>query len=79
MALAERITKPAPAPIHGLPCSVGALLEQIDGAERDALNAILYDLGWNAVQIYDALRAEGYSVGRQSINRHRGGKCRCVA
>jgi hypothetical protein len=77
MALADRVTKPAPVAQHGLPCSIGSLIDQLDGAELAALNTMLYDLGWNAGQVYDALRDEGYTVGRQSINRHRGQKCRC--
>jgi hypothetical protein len=32
---------------------------------------------WNATAIYDAVRDEGYEIGRQSINRHRRGACRC--
>ena len=43
----------------------------------ELLRAMLFELGWNATQVYDALRDEGYTVGRQSINRHRGRKCRC--
>jgi hypothetical protein len=77
MGLADRITTPPPATLHGLPCSIGALLDTLQGAELAALNAMLYDLGWNAGQVYDTLRDEGYTVGRQSINRHRGRKCRC--
>jgi hypothetical protein len=77
MALSDRIAKPPAATQHGLPCSIGSLVEQLDGAELAALNTMLYDLGWNAGQVYDALRDEGYTVGRQSINRHRGQKCRC--
>lgn len=77
MALADRVTKPAPTTVHGLPCSIGALLERLAGDELAALNTMLFDLGWNAGQVYDALRDEGYTVGRQSINRHRGQKCRC--
>lgn len=77
MALADKIANPPADVIHGLPCSIGALIAQLDGAELDALNAMLYELGWNAGQIYDALRDEGYVVGRQSVNRHRGRKCRC--
>lgn len=78
MALSERIKNPAPAVIHGLPCSIGSLLATLDEAEAAALNAMLYELNWNAGQVYDALREEGYTVGRQSVNRHRGGKCRCA-
>lgn len=77
MGLSERVSNPPPAPVHGHPCSIGALLDTLEGDERDALLAMLFDLGWNATQVYDALRDEGYTVGRQSINRHRGGKCRC--
>ena len=77
MALTDKIKSGPNAPVHGLPCSIGSLIDQLDGDELAALNAMLYDLGWNAGQVYDALRDEGYTVGRQSINRHRGRKCRC--
>lgn len=79
MALAERVENRIPV-IHGKPCSIGALLEQLKGKERDALTVMLgsrENPGWSATEIYDALVAEGYQVGRQSINRHRGGRCRC--
>jgi hypothetical protein len=77
MALKDRVQAGPSATIHGLPCSIGDLIGRLEGDELAALNAMLYDLGWNAGQVYDALRDEGYSVGRQSINRHRGRKCRC--
>lgn len=77
MSLKARVASPPPSTIHGLPCSIGTLIAHLDGDELAALNAMLYDLGWNAGQVYDALRDEGYTVGRQSINRHRGQKCRC--
>lgn len=78
MALAERITQPSPTtPWTGLPCSIGALLASLDPKEAGALNTMLYELGWNSTQVYDALRDEGYTVGRSSINRHRGQRCRC--
>lgn len=62
-----------------MPCSIGGLYVKLgnDQTEIDALNRILYDLGWHAGQVYDALASEGHTVGRQSINRHRGKKCRC--
>lgn len=81
MALADRITAGRPVPIHGSPCSVGVLLDTLKGDELEALNLMLGTperRGWSATDIYDALIAEGYEVGRQSINRHRGGKCRCA-
>lgn len=77
MALADRITTPPQQGVHGFPCSIGVLLDTLEGAELKALNQILYELGWNATQVYDALRDEGYTVGRSSINRHRNERCRC--
>lgn len=76
MALADRLSD-TPQRQHGLPCSVGALEERLQGAEADALHAMLHTLGWSASRIYDALAAEGFEVGRQTIQRHRSRSCRC--
>lgn len=76
MALADRVTQPAPERAHGLPCSVGRLLADLPEAEADALRHMLGN-GWSMNQIYDALSDEGHNVGRQTINRHRSRSCRC--
>lgn len=76
MALADRLQS-TPQRIAGLPCSIGALEDRLDGEEREALDSMLHKLGWSAARIYDALTTEGYEVGRQSINRHRAKSCRC--
>ena len=76
MSLAGKLTT-QPQRVHGLPCSVGALLDRLEGAERDALHAMLYELGWSARRIYDAVTAEGYDIGLQTVNRHRSQACRC--
>jgi hypothetical protein len=76
MALSDRL-QDTPQRQHGLPCSVGALEERLQGAEADALNAMLHTLGWSARRVYEALLAEGYEVGQQTINRHRSRSCRC--
>lgn len=79
MSLADRITERPPAK-HGMPCSVAVLLNTLEGDELEALTLMLGTEnapGWTAGDIYDALAAEGYKVGYQSINRHRGRKCRC--
>lgn len=80
MALSDRLAEP-PKPMHGTPCSVGVLLDTLEGAELDALRVMLgspTQRGWSQDAIYAVLTDEGYEVGRQSINRHRGGKCRCA-
>ena len=76
MGLADRLSSTPPRRT-GLPCSVGALLDRLDGDEKTALNAMLYELGWSARGVFEALEAEGYSVGFQTINRHRSRACRC--
>lgn len=77
MGLADRIQAPERA-THGLPCSVGVLLQTLTGDELDALNHILASREWSQAMVWKALTDEGYEVGMQSINRHRGGKCRCA-
>jgi hypothetical protein len=77
MALSDKLTAPKPA-MHGLPCSIGTLLAELEGAERTALETMLADRNWSQDMIWQALRDEGYTAGRQSVNRHRAGKCRCV-
>lgn len=79
MALTDRLNNRTTT-INGKPCSVGALIQQLHGDELTALHTMLGTTdnpGWSEGEIYDALIAEGYVVGRQSINRHRGGRCRC--
>lgn len=78
MALTDKLAAPPAAAVHGKPCSIGHLLRTLDGPERDALQAMLDDRTWSQQMIWEALRDEGYEAGRQSVNRHRGGRCRCA-
>lgn len=77
MALTDRLAHP-PKAVQGLPCSIGATLSALADGEREALQAMLDSSAWSQTMIWDALRDEGYDVGRQSINRHRAGRCRCA-
>lgn len=81
MALSDRLAEPT-RQTGGTPCSLGAMLATLEGAELDALQAMLGTperRGWTAPAIYEALRDEGYSdVAMRSINHHRGGRCRCA-
>ena len=76
MALKDQLDQ-TPTRMSGKPCSVGVLLNRLDGDELDALEAMLYRLGWSQRRIYDDCIAEGYIIGEQSINRHRSQGCRC--
>lgn len=76
MALSDRLES-TPARPTGKPCSVGVLLDSLDGPELEALEAMLYRLGWSQSRIWRALTDEGHVVGEQMINRHRSQGCRC--
>lgn len=76
MALADKLND-QPRGRTGLACSVGVLLEQLPTAEAAALDKMMHELGWSGRKIYDALTAEGYYVGQQTINRHRSSACSC--
>ena len=75
MALADRV-KSKPARRHGIPCSVGELLDKLPPDEAAALEAMLSG-GWSQAEIHAAVTEEGHYVGRQTINRHRSQACRC--
>jgi hypothetical protein len=82
MALSDRVKNPPSAKLPGPRCSVGALLETLEGDELEALRVMLgtrEQPGWTANEVYDAITAEGYTVGRQTISRHRGGRCSCAS
>lgn len=87
MSLAER-AQTRPETIHGTPCSVGALIDSLDGDELAALQKIMYGRpgltepargkqGWTERQVFEAVTAEGYTVAKNQINEHRGKRCRC--
>jgi len=87
MSLADR-AKTKHDVIHGLNCSVGALIDSLDGDELAALQQIMYGRpgltepkrphkGWTEQQVFDAVTAEGYMVAKSQINEHRGKRCRC--
>jgi len=63
-------------------CSVGRLLATMPDVEPDfdltALHQMLASR-MSATQIFAALTAEGYAVGRGMIGNHRRGDCSCEA
>lgn len=77
MALADRIQSQAPKrKPSGNPCSVQELLDALP-PEESASFQFMMDDGWSQERIYADLKAEGHSVGKQTINRHRSKGCRC--
>lgn len=76
MSLTERLAGGPQPSMHGAPCSVGELLDTLPSEEAEALQQMLDD-GWPAPHIHDAVSAEGHYIGRQTINTHRRGQCRC--
>ena len=78
MSLSDRLKSGPVTRISGTPCSVGSLLRALPDNEAKALEQMLEDaIVWSGAQIYEAVRAEGLDVGRQSIGRHRRKQCRC--
>lgn len=73
--------EPAARPtVHGAPCSVGEVYRNNlhDAEEIDALDTLLYEEGRDAGYVWQELHSAGYSgVARSTINKHRGGTCRC--
>lgn len=76
MALADRLDGPVKRP-SGLPCSMAEVMAQLPDVELKALENALYVAGASATVIHEALRAEGFTVGKQTVNRHRSRACRC--
>lgn len=77
MALADRLATP-PAVRRGQQCSVGALLDSLDGDDLAAVQAALANPAWTEAMIWQVLTDEGYDVAKQSIGRHRRGHCSCA-
>jgi len=75
VALADHLT--TKSPIRSV-CSVGRLLATMPDDDITALRQMLASK-MSAAQIYTALTAEGYTVGRGTIGNHRRGDCSCEA
>ena len=82
MALSAR-TREASAPKNGTPCSIGKVYDfyaETKPGELAELNAILYEEGNDQSEVYSLLTELGelpFKPGFQTINKHRGKKCRC--
>lgn len=79
MSLSDRLKEPDTA-TRRAKCTLWkalALLAEQSGDEHAALRAALADRRYTGRQIADALRAEGFEVTPNTVNRHRRGECSC--
>jgi hypothetical protein len=83
MSLAEKLQRTTPTGA-GLPCKIGSLLQGTQlSAEDKAKLAEVLEVPYGSpgrlpnTAIAAALREEGFDVGDASVNKHRGGTCRC--
>jgi len=66
----------SPAPTHtGKPCSIGALLAELDEADRATLTDWIGR--YTDATVFESLRKAGHVVSLQQIGRHRRGICQC--
>lgn len=80
VGLAERLINIDPT-VPGLPCGVKKVLQQLSGADRQALQNIMdmrsYPIGVSNRQIHAILLDEGYDIAFASVRLHRSKQCRC--
>ena len=80
MSLAEKL-KTTPRSESGLPCGVLRLLSEIEGDDKEALEAVLSQRSRSGTisnrQIHAILLGEGHDIAFASISMHRRQQCRC--
>lgn len=77
MSLADDLSGLANEPVSRMRCSIGLLLESLDGSDRDALVVAVYDDNVRPTSLSRVLRSHGHKVSEQTIRRHRRRECRC--
>ena len=78
MTLAAALQAHKVAAQRGPRCTVCQVLDTLDAKDRAALEAAIADPSFTSVAISAALRAEGYNIAPQPLQRHRRGDCRGV-
>jgi GTP-sensing pleiotropic transcriptional regulator CodY len=78
MSLRAALDAEKAAARKGPPCSFEAIFARLDKADADALTAYLADReNITTTVILRALQAEGFSIGQNTVQRHRKGICTC--
>jgi hypothetical protein len=76
MTFAERAST-AQAGRKGSDCTVGLLLESLPPDYLAEVRVALADYAIFATTIADILKADGYEIAPESLNRHRRNRCAC--
>lgn len=75
MNLAKRLAEVSAAPMPGPRCTMCRILTELPPADADTLSAALVGREFTAMQIAEALTAEGFKVQGATVARHRRGEC----
>jgi hypothetical protein len=73
VSLAERLAEPK----QSKRCRVGEVLDTLDDTDREALQHALVDSGFATAHILRALLAEGFPLGKTTVQAHRNQDCAC--
>jgi hypothetical protein len=75
VGLADSLAKAKETSRKGSVCFICKLLPELDDEDRESLTSALKDVTVYATVIGKALRAEGYKVADDCVQRHRRGGC----
>lgn len=77
MSLRDTLDAEKAAARKGPPCTFAGIFDRLDKADAEALRSYLADGSVTTTVILRALQAEGFSVGQNTVQRHRKGICAC--
>lgn len=76
MDLSEALARTRPR--IGAACSIGIMLDALDGADREQVLAVLTkDSGYSNAHLSRAFNLTGRKIHEGTVRRHRAGECQC--
>lgn len=63
---------------RGPECTTYLALQQMDAADREVLEELMYDLTIRHTALAAGFKSLGYPIHADSISRHRRGECACA-
>jgi hypothetical protein len=74
----KRMLENLKPPAHKLPCKVRTLLESLETADQDILEAALKDYQkWQVRTLANSLKELGFNISDRPIAKHRAKECSC--